>query len=118
MRLWRRLLCGVYPWARQGRDPRARHDSSPRTRRNAHTDQGEQPLDFEPVVTVARHIRRTNCANGIMGTTGADFPVERIATDDAAAEPLALVRGAFRRTLFEIEIAPAPAGPFYWRGVL
>jgi AraC-like DNA-binding protein len=53
-----------------------------------------------------------------MGTTGADFPVERIATDDAAAEPLALVRGAFRRTLFEIEIAPAPAGPFYWRGVL
>ena len=54
-----------------------------------------------------------------MSTAGADFPIDRIATDDvAAADRLALVRDAYRRTLAEIEIAPQPAGPFYWRGVL
>jgi AraC-like DNA-binding protein len=54
-----------------------------------------------------------------MGTAGADFPIERIATDDAvAADRLAAVRDAYRRTLAEIEIAPHPASPFYWRGVL
>ena len=54
-----------------------------------------------------------------MGTADADFSIERIATDDvAAADRLAHVRDAYRRTLAEIEIAPHPAGPFYWRGVL
>jgi AraC-like DNA-binding protein len=54
-----------------------------------------------------------------MGTAGGDFPIDRIATDDvAAADRLALVRGAYRGTLGEIEIAPHPATPFYWRGVL
>ena len=54
-----------------------------------------------------------------MGTAGADFPIDRIATDDVAAEQrLALVRDACRRTIADIEIAPDPKSPFYWRGVL
>jgi AraC-like DNA-binding protein len=53
-----------------------------------------------------------------MGTDGADFPIERIATDQATQDPIALVRDAYRRTLAEIELAPHPASPFSWRGVL
>jgi AraC-like DNA-binding protein len=53
-----------------------------------------------------------------MGTVGADFSIERIAADQATAESCAAVRDAYRRTLAEIEIAPRPTSPFYWRGVL
>lgn len=54
-----------------------------------------------------------------MSTAGADHPIDRIATDDVAeAARLAAVRDAYRRTIAEIEIAPDPASPFYWRGVL
>jgi AraC-like DNA-binding protein len=54
-----------------------------------------------------------------MSTAGADFPIDRIATDDVAvADRLASVRDAYRRTIADIEIAPHPATPFYWRGVL
>ncbi len=54
-----------------------------------------------------------------MSTAGADYPIDRIATDDVAeAARLAAVRDAYRRTLAEIEIAPDPASPFYWRGLL
>ncbi len=54
-----------------------------------------------------------------MSTAGADFPIDRIATDGvAAADRLALVRDAYRRTIAEIDITPEPANAFYWRGVL
>jgi hypothetical protein len=54
-----------------------------------------------------------------MSTAGVDFPIDRMATDDVAdAARLALVRDAYRRTIADIEIAPHPGGPFYWRGVL
>jgi AraC-like DNA-binding protein len=54
-----------------------------------------------------------------MSTAGADHPIDRIATDDVAdAARLAAVRDAYRRAIAEIEIAPDPASPFYWRGVL
>jgi AraC-like DNA-binding protein len=54
-----------------------------------------------------------------MGTVGVDFPIERIVTDEvAAADRLAAVCDAYRRTLTAIEIAPQLASPFYWRGVL
>ncbi len=54
-----------------------------------------------------------------MSTAGADFPIDRISTDEvAAADRLARVHDAYRRTLAEIEITPHPATPFYWRGVL
>jgi AraC-like DNA-binding protein len=54
-----------------------------------------------------------------MSTAGADYSIDRIATDDmAAADRLALVRDAWRRVIGDIEIAPHPGNPFYWRGVL
>ena len=54
-----------------------------------------------------------------MSTAGADFPIDRIATDEVAAdERLALVRDAYRRTIADIAIAPHPSSLFYWRGVL
>ena len=54
-----------------------------------------------------------------MSTAGADFPIDRIATDDVAdVARIAAVRDAYRRTIAEVEIAPHPVSPFYWRGVL
>jgi AraC-like DNA-binding protein len=54
-----------------------------------------------------------------MSTAGADFPIDRIATDEVAvADRLAAVRDAYQGTLGGIDIAPGPASPFYWRGVL
>ncbi len=54
-----------------------------------------------------------------MSTAGADYPIDRIATDDVAdGERLAVVRDAYRRAMADIEIAPHPITPFYWRGVL
>lgn len=54
-----------------------------------------------------------------MSTAGADFPIDRIATDDVAvAERLALVRDAYRRSIGDVDIGPHPSSPFYWRGVL
>jgi AraC-like DNA-binding protein len=54
-----------------------------------------------------------------MSTAGADYPIDRIATDDVAdVARIATVCDAYRRTIAEVEIAPHPVSPFYWRGVL
>jgi len=54
-----------------------------------------------------------------MSTAGAEFSIERIVTDEVApADRLALVQDVYRNTIADIEIAPHPASPFYWRGVL
>jgi AraC-like DNA-binding protein len=54
-----------------------------------------------------------------MSTAGADFPIDRIVTDDLpVADRLASLHDAYRRTIADVEIAPDPAAPFYWRGVL
>src|ERR1043166_9666385 len=55
----------------------------------------------------------------IMSTAGAEFSIERIVTDEVApADRLRLVQDVYRNTIADIEIAPHPASPFYWRGVL
>jgi AraC-like DNA-binding protein len=55
----------------------------------------------------------------IMTPSGADFPIERIASDEApAAEQLVRVRAVYARTFADLDITPLPGSSFAWCGAL
>jgi AraC-like DNA-binding protein len=54
-----------------------------------------------------------------MTPAGEDFPIERIASEDAPeADRLVRVRDAYARTFADLHITPHAASPFHWRGTL